>query len=779
MITLVHRTDNQSNPINSNRTLMKEIDGEVDHPNQSGTIWKKSRKLVEMIKDLRERFQRIFDVEMKIEDKSRMENSSNLTKIILRSSTSTAIEKAKKYIDAIETLLNGDGDDVCELVEIPNKLLSLVCTGVFHEFIAFHYSVIGRLLIDDEIRKGTKQLSFANMFLEMDELNEWKCKRKIEIEQLNEWTFIQKQKMDISLKFYSHKQNCQKPIHQKLQKSDQIATSVFLLYGIDQAKRKSCLEFVRSLSHFEAISIDQEILYQISVKKRNKNQYRHQEQLRQLHDNLNYLLYYFFRRFDYTIEEKTKSIIVKREQFEDEHLDINILSYYQIHNLCLLTKATLLSELLHLTFQMKKKNFDIFNLQEEQMDIPHPSLYSKNHLQIDPEHMNIWTLVKLLVCSYLHYERILEGYDNDKKCSFIGENTNDYLVNWLFAIGQKYIESHLEIFSDYLFLNSCIENVQRDLLQLSLSTFQTTIEREAKNSGTMSIRLKARKEKENKEKIQQFKKKLKDVPFSKIISNNAKSLEERRPPERSRTTVKLKNAQKSLPKTTKKKLEKYLNITNTISQWSRTYPIVVILQHRIKSLKESNEKNKKIIEAIESLLHQSFCLTKNKIVNGQFIHPYDDRMILDIALRHSAVVISNDSYQDLTATNNEYMKFVKKNLVVFSCVNNEFFPANDPNGTSPKRLYSIINDFVSDEIKNNFNIQLYINQLLETPEIKELGLKKNVAEDRLKIIFMRIINYCPNQEKEIYTKLTECYSILTKAVLHKQLEEILHYSINL
>lgn len=75
--------------------------------------------------------------------------------------------------------------------------------------------------------------------------------------------------------------------------------------------------------------------------------------------------------------------------------------------------------------------------------------------------------------------------------------------------------------------------------------------------------------------------------------------------------------------------------------------------------------------------------------NGKKICPYDDRFILDLAVKTDGLVISNDKYADLI-TEPQYTDLINKRVVMYMFVGNHFMPANDPQGRDGLRLDELI-----------------------------------------------------------------------------------------
>jgi len=66
-------------------------------------------------------------------------------------------------------------------------------------------------------------------------------------------------------------------------------------------------------------------------------------------------------------------------------------------------------------------------------------------------------------------------------------------------------------------------------------------------------------------------------------------------------------------------------------------------------------------------------------------------MILDVAHRIDAVVISNDDFRDIRMEKEEYMNIVKSRVIGFFFLNDEFFVAQDPYGKNGPTLEDLLN----------------------------------------------------------------------------------------
>ncbi|CAL8287800.1 unnamed protein product [Merluccius merluccius] len=72
--------------------------------------------------------------------------------------------------------------------------------------------------------------------------------------------------------------------------------------------------------------------------------------------------------------------------------------------------------------------------------------------------------------------------------------------------------------------------------------------------------------------------------------------------------------------------------------------------------------------------------TPSRRVGGKRVVCYDDRFIVKLAYESEAVIVSNDTYQDLQAERPEWRKCIEERLLMYSFVNNKFMPPDDPLG---------------------------------------------------------------------------------------------------
>ncbi|XP_056458491.1 ribonuclease ZC3H12A [Gadus chalcogrammus] len=72
--------------------------------------------------------------------------------------------------------------------------------------------------------------------------------------------------------------------------------------------------------------------------------------------------------------------------------------------------------------------------------------------------------------------------------------------------------------------------------------------------------------------------------------------------------------------------------------------------------------------------------TPSRRVGGKRVVCYDDRFIVKLAYELGAVIVSNDTYQDLQAERPEWRKCIEECLLMYSFVNDKFMPPDDPLG---------------------------------------------------------------------------------------------------
>lgn len=72
--------------------------------------------------------------------------------------------------------------------------------------------------------------------------------------------------------------------------------------------------------------------------------------------------------------------------------------------------------------------------------------------------------------------------------------------------------------------------------------------------------------------------------------------------------------------------------------------------------------------------------TPSRNVAGRFVSCYDDRYILNYAVKNEAVIVSNDNFRDLISENGEYRRAIEERLLMYTFVKDEFVPPDDPCG---------------------------------------------------------------------------------------------------
>lgn len=88
------------------------------------------------------------------------------------------------------------------------------------------------------------------------------------------------------------------------------------------------------------------------------------------------------------------------------------------------------------------------------------------------------------------------------------------------------------------------------------------------------------------------------------------------------------------------------------------------------------------------------------LTNGKRMVCYDDRYILKLAVDNDGVVVSNDNYRDLLQENNEFKKVVEERILMYSFVNDRFYPPDDPLGKLGPTLDNFLK-FQSRYLKNS------------------------------------------------------------------------------
>ncbi|OTF80029.1 hypothetical protein BLA29_006564, partial [Euroglyphus maynei] len=93
--------------------------------------------------------------------------------------------------------------------------------------------------------------------------------------------------------------------------------------------------------------------------------------------------------------------------------------------------------------------------------------------------------------------------------------------------------------------------------------------------------------------------------------------------------------------------------------------------------------------------------TPSRNVSGRILASYDDRYILNHALKNDAIIVSNDLYRDLVVDNNEYKKLVDERLLMYLFVDDEFMPPDDPMGPHGPSLNKFLSKPLSSENVRN------------------------------------------------------------------------------
>ncbi|CAG2063349.1 unnamed protein product [Timema podura] len=98
-------------------------------------------------------------------------------------------------------------------------------------------------------------------------------------------------------------------------------------------------------------------------------------------------------------------------------------------------------------------------------------------------------------------------------------------------------------------------------------------------------------------------------------------------------------------------------------------------QHRKCGL---STKNKQILTQMEKEGHLVF--TPSRRVDQRLVVPYDDWFIVQCAAVLEGVIVSNDNYRDLLASNSALSKAIKERLLMYTWVGNLLMFPNDPLG---------------------------------------------------------------------------------------------------
>ncbi|XP_077977921.1 uncharacterized protein LOC144433463 isoform X1 [Glandiceps talaboti] len=72
--------------------------------------------------------------------------------------------------------------------------------------------------------------------------------------------------------------------------------------------------------------------------------------------------------------------------------------------------------------------------------------------------------------------------------------------------------------------------------------------------------------------------------------------------------------------------------------------------------------------------------TPSRRINGRRVVCYDDRYILKAAIDMDGIIVSNDNFRDLQNENPDWKRFIEERLLMYSFVNDTFYPPDDPLG---------------------------------------------------------------------------------------------------
>jgi len=73
-------------------------------------------------------------------------------------------------------------------------------------------------------------------------------------------------------------------------------------------------------------------------------------------------------------------------------------------------------------------------------------------------------------------------------------------------------------------------------------------------------------------------------------------------------------------------------------------------------------------------------------IDGVRMNPYDDRLIIQIAMLKKGIIVSNDQYRDLMQESQEWKEFIRDNLLMFTIVEDTFLFPKDPLGRAGPTL---------------------------------------------------------------------------------------------
>lgn len=113
--------------------------------------------------------------------------------------------------------------------------------------------------------------------------------------------------------------------------------------------------------------------------------------------------------------------------------------------------------------------------------------------------------------------------------------------------------------------------------------------------------------------------------------------------------------------------------------------VVFVPKWRKESPRHDNPVvDKEILAELEK--ERLLVFTPSRLFGGKRLVCYDDRYILKYAAKNDGIVVSNDNYRDLCQESAEFRKVVEERILMYSFVNDDFMPPDDPLGRSGPTL---------------------------------------------------------------------------------------------
>ncbi|XP_055608683.1 uncharacterized protein LOC129755972 isoform X2 [Uranotaenia lowii] len=111
----------------------------------------------------------------------------------------------------------------------------------------------------------------------------------------------------------------------------------------------------------------------------------------------------------------------------------------------------------------------------------------------------------------------------------------------------------------------------------------------------------------------------------------------------------------------------------------------VVPQFRLKKDKSTDQK------LLEELYKSGdVLLAPSKNLPGQWSSSYDDRLIISVAEKFDAVIISNDNFRDLLAESDSWKKIIETRVIGYTWVLDAFFLPDDPYGRHGPKLKDLL-----------------------------------------------------------------------------------------